>query len=121
MIAPAFFMITRDINFMPEEFENLIDYRGQTIRLTNERWTHILDHPEMMGQRERISEALLMTDDVIATAKDETVHTYHKFYEQTPVTKKYLIVAVKIAADDAFVLTAFFSSRSKKGNVVWQK
>lgn len=25
----------------------LTDYQGRTIRLTTERWRHILDHPEL--------------------------------------------------------------------------
>lgn len=101
--------------------ETLNDYTGRAIRLTEERWAHILEHPEMAGQRERVVETLAAPDVIIATAKDESVHAYQRLYEETPVTRKYLLVAVKILEDDAFVLTAFFTSRQKRGTVIWQK
>ena len=56
---------------------------------------------------------------VVVTVADESVRCYHRLYERTPVTRKYLIVAVKVLVDDAFVVTAFFSSRLKRGKVVW--
>jgi hypothetical protein len=99
--------------------ERLSDYANHQIRLTDERWTHILDHPEMVGQYRRLSETLSEPDIVIATVMDETILTYHRLYEQTPVTRKYLVVVVKMASDDAFILTAYFTSRVKKGQVIW--
>jgi len=74
----------------------------------------------MIGQRERLIETLAQPDLVIATVKDETVHVYHRLYETTPVTRKFLVVAVKMEEDDAFVLTAYFTSRLKKGKIVWR-
>ena len=99
--------------------EVLSDYQGRAVRLTGERWAHILDHPEMVGQRERLVEALAEPDIVIATLTDEAVLAYHRLYETTPVTRKYLVVVVKTAPEDAFILTAYFTSRLKKGQVVW--
>jgi hypothetical protein len=98
----------------------LIDHQGRTIRLTAERQAHIQEHPELQYQLERIKETIMQPTLVIATAADETVHVYHRYYASTPVTSKYLVVAVKILETDAFVLTAFFSSRQKKREIVWQ-
>ena len=97
----------------------LTDHQGRTIRLTEERQAHILEHPEMRGQEERISEALANPEFVVATPTDSAVHVYGRFYETTPVTSKYLQVVVKLFPDDAFVLTAFYSSRPKRGRTVW--
>ena len=97
----------------------LIDYRGRGVRLTDERWAHILDHPEMVDQRERLAGTLAQPHTVIASVKDEAVLTYHRLYESTPVTRKYLVVVVKLTEEDAFVLTAYFTSRLKKGRIVW--
>ena len=114
---------------MPEKYEAnqhngeqtiLVDYHQRAIRLSEERRTHILEHPEMSGQFEWIKETVATPDFVVATFVDPSVYVYHRFYPQTPVTRKYLLVAVKITTNDAFVLTAFFSSRSKKGVTVWQ-
>ena len=105
---------------MADDFQTFTDHKGRQIRLTNERWEHILSHSEMVNQQERIIETLTQPELIVATVKDESVHVYHRFYEQTPVTSKYLLVSVKILPEDAFILTAFFSNRVKKGNVLWQ-
>jgi hypothetical protein len=61
------------------DFDPLTDYTGRSIRLTNERWTHILEHPEMVEQHLRIIETLSSPDTVIETVKDASVLTYHRF------------------------------------------
>lgn len=107
---------------MADDYDVLQGHQGRRIRLTAERWAHSLEHLEMVDQRERVLETLETPDIVIATVKDESVHTYHRLYPKTPVTRKYLLVAVKIVSDDdAFVLTAFFSSQLKKGSTLWQR
>jgi hypothetical protein len=97
-----------------ENTTTFTDHEARVIRLTEERRTHILDHPEMADQLGRVAETLADPDAVVATSADETVHVYHKHYAQTPVTEKFLLVAVKMLGDDAFVLTAFFTT-AKKG------
>jgi hypothetical protein len=99
----------------------LVDHQGRDIRLTGERRVHIMERPELADQLERIVETLAAPDSVVATPADETVHVYHKHFEGTPVTNKFLLVAVKMLDDDAFILTAFFSSRQKRGVMLWPK
>ena len=36
----------------------LIDYEGRAIRLTDDRWKHISEHPEMAGMKEALEETL---------------------------------------------------------------
>ncbi len=93
----------------------LNDFEGRAIRLTDERLAHILDHPEMHAQEDRIAETLSNPDSVILSHHDSSVRLYHKLFPQTPVTRKYLVVAVKCLEQDAFVITAFFTDREKKG------
>jgi hypothetical protein len=102
------------------EDQTLTDYQGREIRLPLERWKHIMEHPEMVDQQASITETLASPDLIIATDADPDVHAYHRLYPQTPVTRKDLIVAVKVLLDDAFILTAFFSGRLKKGQLIWQ-
>jgi len=99
----------------------LIDYSGREIRLTDERASHILEHSEMVGQESKIDETLLVPDIVITSKYDATVHLYHKFYHRTPVSEKFLMVAVKILDDDAFVITAFFIDKIKRGERIWPR
>jgi hypothetical protein len=98
----------------------LTDDEGREIRLTAERREHILEHPEMVDPFERIVETVNKPEMVVATNADDTVHVYHRYYETTPVTSKFLQVAVKMLGDDAFVLTAFFSRRKKRGTILWK-
>ena len=105
---------------MSDETIILTDHEGRMIRLTEERHEHILRHPEMAEQIDRIHETIAEPQMIVATTADETVHVYHRYYATTPVTSKFLQVAVKILEDDAIVLTAFFSSRQKKGILVWR-
>jgi hypothetical protein len=97
----------------------ILDYAGRRVRLTGERRDHILEHPELATQFALIYETLVMPEMVVATPVDESVHVYHRHYDSTPVTSKYLLVVVKQQESDAFVPTAFFSSRLKKGRRTW--
>ncbi len=99
----------------------LKDFRGKEVRLTDERLSHILRHSEMIGQEKLIAETLLMPDSVILSHYDSKVHLYHKLFDKTPVTRKYLIVAVKYIEHDAFIITSFFTSKEKKGTIVWTR
>ena len=105
---------------MSDDTHIFTDYRGRKIRLNTERLSHLLEHPEMVGQLHRIEETLANPQIIIATSLDDSVHVYHRYYETTPVTSKYLQVVVKLLIDDAFILTAFFSNRQKKGDMIWQ-
>jgi hypothetical protein len=99
----------------------LPDFQGRDIRLTDERLTHILEHTEMAGQEGRIAETLLTPQSVIVSHHDTRVHLYHKLFESTPVTRKYMGVMVKSLVDDTFVITTFFTNKEKKGVRIWPR
>ena len=99
----------------------LYDLHGQKVRLTDERLDHILKHSEMHGQENLISETLLTPNSVFLSHHDPTVHIYHKLFDKTPVTRKYLIVAVKYINNDAFVITSFFTNKESKGIKIWSQ
>ncbi len=99
----------------------LKDRDGREIRLTDERLNHILEHPELQGQESRIAETLHNPDSIITSHHDATVHLYHKLYVSTPVTRKYLVVMVKQQEQDAFIVTAFFPAKEKKGARIWTR
>jgi len=99
----------------------LQDRFGRAVRLTEERMAHILEHAEMEGQLDKLGEGLQEPDVIVRSQHDPNVHLYHKHYAATPVSEKYLLVAVKVAEDDAFVLTAFFTNTIQKGERLWEK
>ncbi len=96
------------------------DYDGRAIRLTNERWKHISDHPEMAQMREAVEETLRAPEIVIESLSDPAARLYYRFYHRTIVGGKHLCAVVKILAEDAFLVTAYLTDRVKEGRVIWQ-
>ena len=97
----------------------LTDYAGRKIRLTEERWAHISEHPEMAGMRPALEETLQAPTIVVESPSDPAARLYYRVYTRTIVGEKYLCVLVKFSTDDAFVVTAYLTDRLKKGKVVW--
>ena len=83
------------------------DYCGESIRLTEERRKHILEHPEMKGMILHIKETLLKPQKVIQSISDKDAHLYYRFYIGTKVGDKYLCVIVKTTKHDAFIMSLF--------------
>ena len=92
------------------------------VQLTEERLAHLLEHPEMRGQENKLAETLLEPDIVIQSRSDETVRLFHRFYGETSVGDKYLCVVVKYPQEgDVFIITAYFTATIKRGGVLWKK
>lgn len=84
---------------------------GVPIRLTEERWLHIVEnHPEVAGYYYEILEAITNPDIVVKGYEDEYIALKRR------ERKKYLLVIYKEVAtkQDGFVITAFFSSKVEK-------
>jgi len=94
---------------------------GRAVRLTEERKAHILKHAEMEGQLDKLEEVLREPDVIVRSQHDPAVHLYHKHYRETPVTEKYLLVALKVEEHDMFIVTAFFTDTVKKGERIWER
>lgn len=98
------------------------DVRDRVIRLTDERQEHLeTDHPEMNEEMDRVGEVLRAPERIVESRTDPSVELYYRFYEQTPVTKKYLCVVVKNSEADGFIITAYYTDTIKKGNILWPK
>jgi hypothetical protein len=93
----------------------LICKLGRMIRLTEVQWVHIeFEHKELSNQMDKIIQALKEPDFVYYAIKDDNYH-YYKYFSETPVTRKYLLVIVKHLRDkEGFVITAFFISRIRE-------
>ena len=97
------------------------DYEGRAIRLTDERLAHILEHPEMQGMEDRIAETLLRPERVLESLSDPQARLYYRMYVATRVGDKHLCVVVRMADNDAFVLTAYLMTRPAGGRQLWPK
>lgn len=99
----------------------LRDHANRRIRLTEERWNHLVEHPEMVGQLRKLRVTLRSPGLILMSRLDPTVHLYFRPYQRTPVGRKHLMAAVKIGEADVFVLTAFFTDEPTGGTQVWPR
>jgi hypothetical protein len=60
----------------------------------------------MAGMREALEETLRAREVVHESASDPGARLYYRFYHRTIVGGKYLCAVVKLAEEDAFVVTA---------------
>jgi hypothetical protein len=86
---------------------------GKHIRLTETQWRHIRKRQEMHGQLERMQETLAEPDVVYYVPGEETYH-YYRFYPQTPVSSKHMLVITKHLDGEGFVITCFYARRISK-------
>ncbi len=97
-------------------------HNGIPIRLTDERWQHIVRrHPEMEKQRERVLETVAGPEMIQEGDFGELLAV--RFYSETPLTSKYMIVAYREnSADDGFVITVYFARRTAvRRKILWKR
>ena len=99
----------------------LKDYNDLNIRLTDERKTHILEHPEMAEMESFISETLCYPEIVVQSKTDSLASLYYRYYLKIKVGNKFLCVIVKKGKEDAFILTAYLTDKVKDGEIIWKK
>ena len=97
----------------------LTDCFGHSVRLTDERLVHILEHLEMKDMATEIEKVLLHPQLVRRSRSDGAVRLFYEFYAQTIVGGKWLCVVVEYAVTDAFVVTAYLTDKPKAGEDLW--
>ncbi len=97
----------------------LIDCFGHSVRLTDERLAHILEHTEMKDMAAEIERVLRQPQLVRRSRSDAAVRLFYKFYTPTIVGGKWLCVVVKYGEKDAFVVTAYLTDKPKTGENLW--
>ena len=99
----------------------LTDREGRSVRFTDERKAHMLNHPEMEGLEPDTKNALREPQLVIRSATDESVQLYYYYIQKTLVGAKWLCIVVKYTQEDAFVLTAYLTDKPKQGEQIWPR
>lgn len=97
------------------------DCFGRSVRLTDERIAHVLQHQEMAGMAQEIEEVLQSPTEVRISQSDQAVRLFYEFYTRTMVGGKWLCVVVKYAPEDAFMVTAYLTDQLKAGETIWPK
>jgi hypothetical protein len=101
----------------------ITDFEGQLIRLTARQWSHILQSRSfMVGMQSAIQGTLESPEEVRKDRDDpDSVRLYYRRYTNTPAGDKLVCVVVKFLENDAFILTAFPTSRIRRGELIWAK
>ena len=97
------------------------DCFGRSVRLTDERMAHILQHQEMSGMEAEVERTLQSPAEVRVSRSDSTVQLFYEYYVRTRVGGKWLYVVVKCPSDDAFVVPAYLTDQLKPGESIWPK
>lgn len=97
--------------------------RGIPIRLTHERWSHIVEsHDYMAGLLDLVVETLADPDAVVSGVQGELLAL--KRYDRTVIGPKHVVVAYREHERDGFVVTAFMTSKADKlmnRGLQWQR
>ena len=101
----------------------VISKNGKEIRLTAERWTHIVEaHDYMAGNQDLVFETIEAPDIIVKGERDEMIAL--KRYAKTSISSKTVVVIYKEIKEGGFVITAFMTSRpekiQKKG-MIWER
>jgi len=99
--------------------KTVVSMNNILIRLTDERWTHIIKHHRLLDERK---------DDVLNTIREPDIIVLGKQGELLAANKygNYWLIAIykEINVYDGFIITAFMTTRLYyllKNEVIWKK
>jgi hypothetical protein len=97
--------------------------QGNEIRLTTERWSHIVEsHDYMAGNLDLVFETLCNPDYIVLAKSGENYAI--KKYTKTTIGIKSCIVIYK-DKPNGFIITALLSSKPQqfveRGEIIWKK
>ena len=97
--------------------------RGIPVRLTHERWSHIVEsHDYMAGHLDLVVETLADPDCIASGIRDELMAL--KLYPDTALGRKHVVVVYRESHADGFIVTAFMTSKAEKvtkRGLQWQR
>jgi len=101
----------------------VISKNGKELRLTAERWSHIVEaHDYMAGNQDLVFETLENPDYIVGGGQGEFIALKH--YKKTSISEKDVVVIYKEKEKEGFVITAFMTSEPEriiKKGVIWRK
>lgn len=84
------------------------DKTGRTIYLTDERYSHILKHPEMQNSITIIEQTIKNPHKITSYSIDSDTKFYYSYHKGRKSKARYLRVVVKYLNGEGFVIAAFF-------------
>ena len=94
-----------------------ISVEGIPIRLTRERWFHIVEnHDDMAGYYEDVIDSVENPDFILRGYRGSLVAVRN--YER----RRYLMVVYRqVSLDDGFIITAYFTGKLDRKKALWRK
>ena len=107
---------------MSETIFEVVAKFGKKIILTVAKYDHVCKrHPEVFGEIDKMKKTLVSPQIVRRSLYDEKAWLFYRFFENTSVTEKYLMVAARILNDEGFVVTSYFTDNVKMGEEIWRE
>ena len=95
---------------------------SKKIALTTRGYEHISwRHPEVSGEMEKMKETLVLPQIIRKSMYDNKVWLFYRLFQKTPVSRKYLMVGVRLFNDEGIVITSYFTDKIKMGDEVWKE
>ncbi len=102
---------------------SVLSKNGINIRLTAERWAHIVEaHDYMAGNQDLVFETIEDPDYIVQGEKGEMIAI--RRYQKTSISEKNIVVVYREAINGGFVITALMTSKPEKifkRGVIWKK
>ena len=96
-----------------------VTYDGKLLGLTGDGWRHICTvHPELEGELDKVSRTTKSPDLVKQGNKRDT---FYKFFPETIVSLKYLVLIIKYLNAEGLVVTRYFTGKIRKGEILWKR
>ena len=88
------------------------------ISISNEHWKHIseIKHPEVSGLEDEIKQTLIIPIEIKRRNSDRNIYLYYSKYKS-----KFLCVVIRHLNGNGFVITAYITSKIKKGEILWKQ
>ena len=88
------------------------------IRISNEHWKHIseIKHPEVSGLEDKIKQTLISPIEIKRSNSDKKIYLYYSKHKSN-----FLCVVTRHLNRHGFIITAYITSKIKKGDIVWKQ
>ena len=88
------------------------------ISISNEHWKHTsqIKHPEVSGLKDEIKQTLISPIEIKKSNSDRNVYLYYSKHKSN-----FLCVVIRHLNGNGFIITAYITSKIKKGDTLWKQ
>lgn len=106
---------------MNEPVFEVVSRFSKKVKLSEDSYDHIAHrHPEVSGELEKMKETLVNPQTIRKSMYDDNVWLFYRLFRKTPVSRKYLMVGVRLFNNEGIVITSYFTHKIKMGDEIWR-